>query len=54
MMFTRFDRQGTLRGEGIIVRQAGGLHRYGHVIPSVEPAQSSLSFAREYQERLTQ
>ncbi|PJC95541.1 hypothetical protein GQ37_026830 [Janthinobacterium sp. BJB1] len=43
----RFAIEGPLRGEGLIVRQAGGMHRYGHVILSVEPAQTALSFTWE-------
>ena len=35
-------------GEGRIVRQSGGLHRYGHVILSVEASSGAdLSFAWE-------
>ena len=47
MTLKRFELQGALRGEGRIVRQAGGMHRYGHVILSVEPVQSSLLLAWE-------
>lgn len=47
MMFTRFERQGTLRLEGIIVRQIGGMHRYGHQLLSVVPVQSSFLFVCE-------
>lgn len=43
----RFELEGPLRGEGRIVRQAGGMHRYGHVILTVEPAQTALSFTWE-------
>lgn len=43
----RFELEGPLRGEGRIVRQAGGMHRYGHVILTVEPAQTALSFTPE-------
>jgi elongation factor G len=42
-----FELQGALRGEGKIIRQTGGMHRYGHVILCVEPVQSSLSLAWE-------
>ncbi|MGK5003278.1 hypothetical protein [Janthinobacterium sp. LB2P70] len=43
----RCELEGPLCGEGRVVRQAGGMHRYGHVILSVEPAQTALSFAWE-------
>ncbi|MGJ7501327.1 hypothetical protein ACSFA3_24235 [Variovorax sp. RHLX14] len=34
-----------MRGEGRIVRQSGGLHRYGHVVLSVEASSgANLSF----------
>jgi hypothetical protein len=41
----RFELQCALRGEGKNVRLAGGLHRYGYVVLSVEPVQTSLSLA---------
>lgn len=43
----RFKLRCALRGEGKIVRQAGGMHRYGHVILSIEPVQTSLSLSWE-------
>ena len=43
----KFELEGPLRGEGRIVRQAGGMHRYGHVILSVEQVHTALSFAWE-------
>ncbi|MCC7705141.1 hypothetical protein IGS59_23125 [Janthinobacterium sp. GW460P] len=43
----RFEIEGPLRGEGLIVRQAGGMHRYGHVVLSVEQAQAALSVTWE-------
>lgn len=36
-----------VRGEGRIVRQAGGLHRYGHVVLLVESAPAELCFSWE-------
>ena len=32
------QRPQPLRGESLFVRQSGGMHRYGHVILSIEPA----------------
>ena len=43
----RFELRGPLRGEGRIVRQAGGMHRYGHVILLIEPTQAALSLSWE-------
>ena len=43
----KFELKSPLRGEGRIVRQAGGLHRYGHIIVSVEATQTAFSISWE-------
>src|SRR5690349_6443102 len=43
----KFDLCLPARGEGRFVRQAGGLHRYGHVVLIVESAPAELSFSWE-------